>query len=412
VTEKLIGLEEAREIVLESSAPISSEPVALDAALGRVLAQDVVSEDPVPGFDNSAMDGFAIRSADCAAAAVGEPVRLEIVGESRAGKPAATTLVAGQAIRISTGAMVPGGADAILRLEEAVEADGSLSTKARVEPGRDIRRAGEDVRPGQMILSTGTVIGASELGVLASLGRPEVECRRRPVVSIVSSGDELVMPGEPMRPGAVRDTNGWSVPALARIAGAEVLAPVRAADEPVATREVLAAALQADVAVVCGGVSVGEHDHVRGALGQLGATQRFWGVALRPGRPTWFGTFARPTGESTLVFGLPGNPVSAIVTFLLFVDPALRGLLGADTAGHRTIALLDSGYEKRPGRTHAVRVRLELGHDGWHAQPTKQAQASHVLTSMLGADGLALIPAERESLGPGERVEVELIPRL
>jgi molybdopterin molybdotransferase len=220
------------------------------------------------------------------------------------------------------------------------------------------------------------------------------------------------MPGEPMRPGTVRDTNAWSVTALARLAGAAVLAPLRVADDLAATREALAAALQADVAVVCGGVSVGEHDHVRRGLEELGATQLFWGVALRPGRPTWFGTFSHPAGKSTLVFGLPGNPVSAIVTFLLFVRPALRGLLGADTAGDRTIALLDSAYEKRVGRTHAVRVRLELRDDGWHAEPTKQAQASHVLTSMLGADGLALVPAERESVRPGERVEVELIPRL
>jgi molybdopterin molybdotransferase len=339
-------------------------------------------------------------------------VRLEVVAESRAGKPAAAALAAGQAIRISTGAMVPSGADAVLRLEEAVEDGEAITTDARVEPGRDIRRAGEDIAPGQAILAAGDVVGASELGVLASLDRPTVECASRPVVSMVSSGDELVMPGEPLRPGSVRDTNSWAVSALARMAGAEVLPPVRAADDLDATLQAVAAALAADVAVICGGVSVGEHDHVRWALDELGATQRFWGVALRPGRPTWFGTSGDSRPRRKLVFGLPGNPVSAIVTFLLFVRPALRRLLGADPGIDRTTAVLASSYEKRPGRAHAVRVRLELRDDGWHARLTKPAQASHILTSMLGADALALIPSERGSLEAGERVQVELIPRL
>lgn len=404
-----MDVEKARSLVLEGIEPLPAEDVALGDALGRVLAEDVSSADAVPGFDNSAMDGFAVRAADTDPAGEGSPVRLEITGESRAGHPASEAVGEGQAIRISTGAMLPEDADSVVRIEEASVEDGVLVTEANVEPGRDIRRAGEDIQPGDVVIEAGTQIGPSELGVLASVGRGTVRCTRRPTLALVSTGDELLDPEDEMTPGGVRNTNAWALRALATLAGAEVVSLGRAGDDPAATREAVAKALEADVAVVCGGVSVGDHDHVRPALEELGAEQRFWGVALRPGRPTWFGTHG---GEGAgLAFGLPGNPVSAIVTFLLFVRPALRKLAGEDPARDRTSAVLDSDYEKGPGRTHAIRVGLTLGEDGWHAQPTKGAQGSHVLTSMLGADALAVIPAENESVAAGETVQVELLPR-
>jgi molybdopterin molybdotransferase len=222
---------------------------------------------------------------------------------------------------------------------------------------------------------------------------------------MLSTGDELLAPGDPPRPGGVRNTNALTVPALALAAGAEVLAAETVADDPAATREAIGRALSADVAVLCGGVSVGEHDHVRPVLAELGAEQVFWGVALRPGKPTWFGI--GPSG--TLVFGLPGNPVSAMVTFILFVRPALRAMLGADPAAERTTALLDQDYPKQAGRAHAIRVRLREEDDGRHAVSTG-AQGSHVLTSMLGADGLAIAPTASEGIAAGERLEVELLP--
>jgi molybdopterin molybdotransferase len=404
-----MDVEEARSLVLDGIRPLSAEDVSLDEALGRVLAEDVSSADAVPGFDNSAMDGFAVRAADTADAAEGSPVRLRIVDESRAGHPAAKELGEGEAIRISTGAMLPGGADSVVRIEEAATEDGDLVTEANVGPGRDIRRAGEDIQPGEAVIAAGSPIGPSELGVLASVGRGTVSCTRRPTLALVSTGDELLEPTDEMVPGGVRNTNAWALRAMAGMAGAEVASVGRAGDDPAATREAVAEALKADVAVICGGVSVGEHDHVRPALEELGAEQRFWGVALRPGRPTWFGTHG---GEGAgLAFGLPGNPVSAIVTFILFVRPALRALAGEDPARDRTTAVLDSDYEKGPGRTHAIRVKLELGDDGWHADLTRAAQGSHVLTSMLGADALAVIPAEHESVAAGETVQVELLPR-
>ena len=404
---ELTEVERAREIVLEAARPLGSEPVPLGDALGRILAEDVTSADAVPGFDNSAMDGFAVHSADSERAAPGSPVTYPVVGESRAGHPWDGTVEPGAAVRISTGAMFPEGADAVIRVEEAEVSGEEMRSEQLVQPGRDVRRAGDDIRPGDTVIRAGAQLGPAELGVLASVGRASPECARRPTLALISTGDELLAPEEPMRPGGVRNTNAWSLPAMARLAGADVVSIESVGDDLAATRDTLSAALEADVTVICGGVSVGPHDHVRPALLDLGAEQAFWGVALRPGRPTWFGTAA----GGQLAFGLPGNPVSAVVTFLLFVRPALRAMAGADPGRDRATAALDGGYEKGPGRMHAIRVGLELADDGWHARLTREAQESHVLTSMLGADALALIPAEAESIADGERVAVELLPR-
>jgi molybdopterin molybdotransferase len=408
----LTEIEQARELVLERAAPLPVEEVGIGGALGRVLAEAVTSADPVPGFDNSAMDGFAVRAEDTGGAAPETPIALRVVDESRAGGPAASAVGPGEAIAISTGAMLPKGADAVVRVEDTDRDGERVAIQVEVETGRDIRRAGEDILPGSEVLPSGAVLGPAELGVLASVGREKARCFRRPALSIVTTGDELTEPGTPLGPGAIRNTNSYSIAALATLAGAEIATVATVGDDASATREALDEALGADVAVVCGGVSVGEHDHVRPVLAELGAEQVFWGLALRPGRPTWFGTRAGEQADGrTLVFGLPGNPVSAIVTFLLFVRPSLSAMQGADPARHLTRATLDSDYEKRPGRAHAVRCRLELREDGWHAQPTG-AQGSHILTSMLGADGLALIPTASEGVRAGEKVDVELLPRL
>jgi molybdopterin molybdotransferase len=397
--------EQARGLVLEHAKPLDAEDVALEGALGRVLAIDVSSSEAVPGFDNSAMDGFAVRAADTGGAAPGSPVRLAVVDESRAGNPAARRLSGGKAIAISTGAMLPAGADAVVRVEDTRMADGAVDVLAEVERGRDVRRAGEDIRSGETVLPAGTAIGAAELGVLASVGAQPVRCARRPQVAIVLSGDELVGPDEPLAPGKVRDSNAFTVPALAQACGAEVLSSEKVSDDATATREAIDRALGADLVAISGGMSVGEHDHVRPALAELGAAQVFWGVAIRPGRPTWFGV--HPGGS--LIVGLPGNPVSAVVCFLLLARPAILAMQGLAPDRHRTRAVLDGGYAKRPGRMHAVRCTLELREDGWHARPTGE-QASHILTSMLGADALALIPAASGPVKAGETVEVELLP--
>jgi molybdopterin molybdotransferase len=357
----------------------------------------------VPGFDNSAMDGFAVRAEDTRGASPGEPVSLTVVGESRAGLPAPVALGAGEAIGISTGAVLPAGADAVVRVEETQVEGSQVQVGIEVEAGCDIRRAGEDIDPGDTVLGAGAGIGPAELGVLASIGVAEVACRRRPRVAVLTSGDELLEPGERMRPGGVRNSNSFSIPALAEAAGADASLAGSAPDELEATRAAIAPVLDSDVVVLCGGVSVGRHDHVRRALADLGVEERFWGVALKPGKPTWFGT----RGD-TLVFGLPGNPVSAMVVFVLLVRPALVAMAGGRPERHRTVARLTGDYEKQPGRTHAVRCRLELCEDGWRAHPFGR-QGSHVLTSMLGADCLAVVPTASGSLRSGEDVEVELL---
>jgi molybdopterin molybdotransferase len=399
-----LELDDARRAVLAAVAgPLAAEDVPLAAALGRRLGEDAIAAAPVQAFDNSAMDGYALRAADSAGASPGSPAHLRLIGESRAGRPAAAEVGAGEAIAISTGAMLPAGADAVARVEGTRREGETVLVEAEAAPGLNVRRAGEDFPAGATVLGAGTAIGPAELGVLASLGLDPVRCFRRPRVGVVTSGDELTPLGEPLPPGAIYDSNGYSLPALARLAGAEVVSIGWTGDDQEATEKVLTSALHADVAIVCGGVSVGQHDHVKAALARLGAEQVFWRVALRPGGPTWFGCRG-----ATLVFGLPGNPVSAMVTFLLLARPALLALGGGDPAARRVRATLAEDYEKPAGRAHAARCRLELGEDGWRVHPFPR-QGSHVLTSMVAADCLALIPAASTGVAAGEAVEVELL---
>jgi molybdopterin molybdotransferase len=403
MTDGSIELDDARGAVIARAAALEAEEVALGEALGRRLAEDVAADTPVQGFDNSAMDGFAVRAADTAAARPGAPIALEVAGESRAGHPAGVALAAGKAIAISTGAMLPADADAVVRVEDIERRGDRVLVEARVVAGSNVRRAGEDIAAGETVLHRGARIGPAQLGVLASVGRDRVRCHRRPRVAVLTSGDELRMPGELLAAGEVRNSNSFSVPALATLAGAEVCSVAWTPDEPEATRVAVEAGLDADVTLVCGGVSVGEHDHVKDVLDQLGVERVFWRVALKPGGPTWFGT----RGE-TLVFGLPGNPVSSMVTFILLARPALVALGGGRPDRRRTFATLASDYEKSPGRVHALRCRLELTESGWRAHPAPR-QGSHVLTSMLGADCLALVPARSGYLRAGEQVEIELL---
>ena len=405
-----LSVADARAAVLASVVgPLAEERVPLDGCLGRVLAAAAVAPEDVPGADNSAMDGFAVRSADTRGGASGAPIKLAVAAESRAGAPAARPLAPGEAFRISTGGVLPEGADAVVRLEEARESGAEIEFELEVEPGRDIRRAGDDVKAGTTVLRAGTTLRAAEVGVLASLGVPEPSCARRPRVAVVCTGDELLGPEEPMRPGGVRNSNAYTIPALARDAGAEVISVSRCPDEAGATRDALSRALDADLVVVCGGVSVGPHDHVKAALGDVGAREVFWGVALRPGRPTWFGVHGDgPASGGALVFGLPGNPVSAFVTFVLFAAPALRALAGARDIDRASVAALAVEVPRLPNRDQAVRCSLELTDDGWLATPTGP-QGSHVLTSLLAADALATITAGPSPAPAGARVPVHLL---
>jgi molybdopterin molybdotransferase len=394
---ELISIDEARRRVLDAVTPLDSKDVPLADAHGRVLAEDVGSPIDVPPFDSSAMDGYAVVA--------GPEVEVEVVGESRAGHPAGERVKPGTAIRISTGAVLPAGATAVVPLERSWEGGGH--TRVRVgasSPGDNVRRAGEDVSAGRVVLARGTVLGPPELGVAASVGRDSLRCSVRPRVAVLVTGDELAEPGRPLGPGSIYSSNGWALAAQVESAGALVAARETVPDRADDTRAAIARGLDAaDVVIVSGGVSVGPHDHVKPALEQLGLEQRFWGVRLRPGKPTWFGT-----RDSALVFGLPGNPVSAMVGFQLFVRQALAALQGADPSPRRGHATLDEPIPRHTTREQAVRVRLEAFENGWHARPTGP-QGSHMLTSMLGASALARVAPGDGDVPAGERVEVELL---
>ncbi len=397
---ELISIDEARGRVLDAVRRLEDERVPLAEALGRVLAEDVQSPIDVPPFDSSAMDGYAVVA--------GPEAELEVVGESRAGRPWEGPLKPGEAIRISTGGAVPEGATAVVPLERS-EALGRDAAAERIRvgasaPGDNIRRAGEDVRAGRVVLAAGTPLGPAELGVSASIGRASLRCARRPRVAILVTGDELTEPGRPLRPGGIYSSNGWALAAQAERAGAQVTARETVPDQPGETRAALSRALDtSDVVIVSGGVSVGPHDHVKPALAELGVEERFWGVRLRPGKPTWFG--AR---RHALVFGLPGNPVSAMVGFHLFVRTALAAMQGADPSAPRTSATLEEPIARHRNREQAVRVHLETSGNGWRARTTGP-QGSHMLTSMLGATALARIAPGEGEVPAGERVDVELL---
>jgi molybdopterin molybdotransferase len=390
----LRSIETARTDVVSSCAPLPAEPVPVEDAAGRVLATNVVAIADVPHFDNSAMDGFAVRSG-----ASSGPLR--IVDEASAGRPASRTLAPGEAIRISTGAPLPAGADAVAPVEQVREADRAVTLTAPIAPGQHVRRAGEDLRAGAVVLPAGTVLGAGALGVAVGAGTAVLTCTRQPRVAVLCTGDELRPPGAPLGAGEIHNSNAVMLAALARRAGAVVTIAEAVRDDREATEAALARALDdTDVVVLSGGVSVGPHDHVKPALAALGVTEQFWRVNLQPGKPTWFGTRG-----TQLVFGLPGNPVSSFVTFALFAQPALRALQGAEPLPPRERAMLAVDVPRR-GRTQALRVRLD-GSDGALRATLTGPQGSHVTASLLAADALAFVAAGDGIAAAGEDVPVE-----
>jgi molybdopterin molybdotransferase len=396
----LITVREARQRVLEVTSALPSEPVEIAAALDRVLAEDVKAASDVPPFPCSAMDGYAVKNASAGSV-------LAVIGESRAGAPAERELGDGQTIRISTGAAVPAGASAVIRQEDMAVHGEQVLPKAAVRDGENIRFVGEDMRAGTTVLRAGTRLRAAELGAAVAAGAGQVLVAQRPRATILATGDELRAPGEKLGPGEIHNANGPMLVALAARCGATAPPAQRLSDEPTGTESALQAALaSSDVVIVSGGVSVGPHDHVKPALSKLGVTERFWGVALQPGKPTWFGS-----RESTLVFGLPGNPVSAVVTFSLFASHAIAALQGALLEQPPAPeARLSTTVRRNRQREQAIRVRLEHRDGGTVAVPTGP-QASHILSSLVGADALAMIPAGHGELEAGARVALEPLVR-
>ncbi len=403
-----LSVAEAQRFVLEAAPVLGAETVAARESLGRVVAQAIVSTITLPPENCSAMDGYAVRSADLAGASPEDPQQCEVRFEVPAGaRPPDRALGEGDAARIFTGAPVPPGADTVVRQEDT-EADGSrVAIHVEAPPGEHIREAGEDIGRGDCAVESGTVVRPAQLGVIASLGRSMVEVHQRPRVAILSGGDELVEPDGPATEGRIVSSNSYALAGQCIEAGAEPVYLGIARDRPEDIEAHLRAGLRADCIVSSAGVSVGDRDYMRSVLSDLGCELDFWGVRMKPGFPMAFGRF--PGTPLPLVFGLPGNPVSAMVTFEQFVRPVLRKM-----AGHRALfrptveATLAHPLEKKPGRSHYVRVVLEGEGGEWKAS-TAGSQSSGVLTSMASAHGLLVFPEEATRLDPGQRVAVQVL---
>jgi molybdopterin molybdotransferase len=384
----LLTIDEARAQVLAHVRALSSERVSTARAAGRVLTEDARALVDLPPFASSAMDGFAVRAGDV-------PATLPIVDRVAAGRPAGRALEAGEAMEISTGGAVPEGADTVVPIEVVVAHENSVEIESDVVPGENIRGRGGDVRSGEVVVPAGTRLGPAQLGALAAAGVAEATVARRPRVAVLTTGTELRAAGEPLGPGEIYESNGTTLEAQLASAGAEVerLGPV--VDSEDAHREAIARGLEADVLITTGGVSVGPHDLVRKIERELGVEEAFWRIALRPGKPVAFGV----RGD-TLVFGLPGNPVSSLVGFELFVRPAIEALQGLSEPGPRLLpGRLGREVRRHEARAQLLRARMRTGGDELVLEPLT-GQDSHMIVRSAAADALVLVP-------PGEGVLAE-----
>jgi molybdopterin molybdotransferase len=388
----LISLEEALARIFEQVRPLDAEPVPLAAAAGRVIADDVRSLVDLPPFASSAMDGFAVRSSDT-------PGRLSVVARIAAGVPAPRALEPGEAMGIATGGVVPDGADAVIPIEYVVESDNGVGIEQTVGRGDNVRPRGSDISAGDVVVSQGSRLGPAQVGALAAAGLVEVSATRRPRVVVLATGTELRRPGEPLGPGEVYEANGVLLATAFASAGADVVTLPTVADDAAAHRRALESGLQADVLVTSGGVSVGPHDLVRGLLAELGVEEIFWGLAVKPGKPLAFGVRG-----STLVFGLPGNPVSSLVGAEVFVRPALLALQGASVPGPvYSAGSLASAIRRNKQRDEFVRARSVPSATGVVLDPIT-GQESHMIARAATADALVHAPRGDGELAAGEAV--------
>ncbi|MGE5664197.1 MAG: gephyrin-like molybdotransferase Glp [Deltaproteobacteria bacterium] len=394
-----IEFTEARDRILASVAPLGIERVLLLDAAGRTIAEDVVAPRDMPPLDNSAMDGYAVRAADCAA-----PTTLVVAGYHPAGGPALPRVETGHAVRIMTGAAIPAGCDAVVPLEDTDDLDGRVRIRVAVAPGAHIRRRGEDVPAGRTVVCAGTALRPPEVGMLASFGKAFVPVYRRPRVAVLATGDELVELGDPLAPDSIVNSNSLSLAAALAETGAvpEILGIAR--DDRESLRGKIAAGLAADALITSAGVSAGDRDLVRDVLAELSVRQLFWKIRMRPGSPTAFGL-----KDGKPVFSLPGNPVSTLVTFEELVRPALLKMMGRRVPVKPFVkAVLTSPVKKKAGRVQFLRVQVEARNGEYAATPAGD-QSTGILTTLLRSDGLAFLPADATVFRAGEEVDVHLL---
>ncbi|MBW3663627.1 MAG: molybdopterin molybdotransferase MoeA [Actinobacteria bacterium] len=398
---RLTPVDVAREHVLAQVAAVPGEDVPLRAALGRVTTRAVVAPHDLPRFDNSAMDGFAVRAADTAGATPDEPVTLEVTAEVAAGSDPLPTIARAQAARIATGAPLPPGADAVVRLERVRIDDGRVHVPRQVAPGADVRRRGEDVHRQDVLVPIGTRLGPGQIAAIAATGAETVEVHRRPRIALVITGDEIAVAGTQLRPGQVFDAVGPSLAAWCGATGAsvELEGPVR--DEADSLRARLTSAAEAsDVVLTVGGVSIGHRDHARAVVDEVSLS----GVAVRPGRP-----FAVGRVGGQLWLGLPGNPAAALVTFSLFVEPALRRLGGYEPADTTVRAVLTTELASLSDRVHVVRARCWEEHDTRFVAPVR-GQGAGMVGALARGNALIVVPMGVGEYGPEDRVDVRPLP--
>jgi len=400
-----LSVEEAQEAVLDRVQVLDPEETPILETLGRVLAVDVYADTDIPPLSNTAMDGYAVRSADTRGATRDRPITLRVIHNLAAGYTSDVAVTEGTAIRIMTGAPIPPGADAVIPFEWTEQVGDEVALHDEVELGANVRPAGEDVRKGELVLPSGTQIGPAEVGMLAALGHSRVSTIRRPRVGILATGDEVVDIDTPLTPGKIRNANSYSNAAqVLTLGGLPVLLGI-ARDDVAAIRERLQGGLrqQIDMLLTSGGVSVGDFDVVKEVLREE-AEMTFWQVKMRPGKPLAFGQIG-----GVPLLGLPGNPVSAMVSFELFARPAILKMMGKDPMQRKVVrARLEDGLNKRVGFRYFVRVTLEQ-RDGDYVARLTGEQGSGILLSMVRADGLAVLPEDRPRVEGGEEVDVFLL---
>lgn len=412
-----ISVEEALDFILKHFKPLEPELVPLLDSLDRVLAEDVRSDMDVPPFDNSAMDGYAVQAGDIKSASPENPVRLRVIGDVAAGYVADKSVGPGTAMRIMTGAPIPRGADTVVRFEETsegVEARTSEADRTQVRilkeipRGENIRHAGEDISEGEIVLPKGTIVRASEIGVLASVGKIEVLVHRRPRVAILATGDELVDVDEPITPGKIRNSNEYTNAAAVRKSGGIPIQLGIARDNIADLTGKIRNGLEAgaDLFLTSAGVSVGDYDMVKDVLNAEGE-MRFWQVKMKPGKPLAFGILHGK--KDVPLLGLPGNPVSAMMSFEVFARPAILKMLGKSSYARPTVcAVLAENVSNSANRRNFIRVRVEKTEKGFVARTTGE-QGSGILTSVSKANGLLVIPEDVREVRAGENVDIQML---